>query len=72
MYRTSPGYQERECKSSGATKHTKECHGQFYWLLTKTVCISPYIHERKNREVLEINKLKTINEKDKSLSFELG
>ena len=34
----------------------------------KTVRISPYIYERKIREALEINKLKTINEKDKTFT----
>ena len=55
-------------ESSGATEHTKECHGQFDWLQPKTVRISPYISERKIREVLEINKLKTINEKDRTFT----
>ena len=55
-------------KSSGATEHTKECHGQFDWLQPKTVRISPYIYERKIREALKINKLKTINEKDKTFT----
>ena len=55
-------------KSSGATEHTKECHGQINWVHTKTVRISPYMYERKIREALEINKLKTINEKDKTFT----
>ena len=55
-------------ESSGATEHTKECHGQFDWLHPKTVRISPYMYERKIREALEINKLKTINEKDKTFT----
>ena len=55
-------------ESSGATEHTKECHGQFDWLHPKTVRISPYMYERKIREALELNKLKTINEKDKSFT----
>ena len=53
---------------SGATEHTKKCHGQFDWLHPKTMCISPYMYERKICEALEINKLKTINEKDKSFT----
>ena len=57
-------------RSSGATEHTKECHGQFDWLHPKTVRISPYIYERKIREVLEINKLKKINEKGRTFSLE--
>ena len=55
-------------KSSGAKEHTKECHGQFDWLHLKTVRISPYMYERKIHEALEINKLKTINEKDKAFT----
>ena len=42
--------------------------GQFDRLHPKTVRISPYMYERKIREVLEINKLKTINEKDKTFT----
>ena len=55
-------------ESSGATEDTKECRGQFEWLHSKTVRISPYMYERKIREALEINKLKTINEKDKTFT----
>ena len=54
-------------ESSGATEHTKECYGQFDWLHPKTVRISQYMYEKKIREALETNKLKTINEKDKTL-----
>ena len=57
-------------ESSRATGHTKEHHGQFDWLHPKTVCNTPYIYERKILEVLEINKLRTINEKDKTFCFE--
>ena len=53
---------------SGATEHTKEYHEQFNWLHPKTVRISPYMYERKIREALEINKLRTINEKDKTFT----
>ena len=55
-------------ESSGATEHTKECHGQFDWLHPKTLRISPYIYEKKIREALKIYKLKTINKKDKTFS----
>ena len=55
-------------ESSGAIEHTKECHGQFHWLHPKTVRIPPYMYERKIREALEINKLRTINEKDKTFT----
>ena len=34
----------------------------------KTARISPYIYERKIREVLEINKLRTINKKDETFT----
>ena len=34
----------------------------------KTIRISPYMYERKIREALEINKLKTINEKEKTFT----
>ena len=44
----------------------KEYQGQFDWLHPETLCISPYMYERKIREVFEINKLKTINKKDKT------
>ena len=40
---------------------------QFDWVHPKIVHISPYICERKIRERLEINKLRTINGKDKIL-----
>ena len=56
-------------ESSGATEHTKEWHGQFDWLHPKTVRISPYMYERKIHEGLEINKLRTINEKDKNFTI---
>ena len=55
-------------ESSRDTEHTKECHSQFDWLHPKTVRISSYIYERKIREALEINKFKTINEKDKTFT----
>ena len=53
---------------SGATEHTKECHRHLDWLHPKTARISPYMHKRKIREALEIHKLKTINEKDKTFT----
>ena len=53
---------------SVTAEHTKECHGQFDWLHLKTVRISPYMYEKKIREALEINKLKTINEEDKTFT----
>ena len=50
-------------ESSGATEHTKECHGRLH---PKIVRISPYMYERKIPEPLEISQLQTINEKDKT------
>ena len=55
-------------ESSGATEHTKECHGQFDWLHPKTVRISTCLYEIKICEALEISKLRTINEKDQSFT----
>ena len=55
-------------ESSGTTEHTKEYHEQFDWLHPKTIHISPYMYERKIPEALEISKLKTINEKDKTFT----
>ena len=55
-------------KTSGATEHTKECRGQFNWLHPKTVRISPYMHKRKICEAPKINKLRIINEKDKTFT----
>ena len=55
-------------ESSGAAERTKECHGQFNWLHLKAIRISPYMCKRKICEALEINKLKTINEKDKTFT----
>ena len=55
-------------ESSGATEHIKECHGQLDCLHPKTLCISPYVYERKIRKALEINKLRTINEKDNTFT----
>ena len=51
---------------SGATEHTKECHGQFYWIYQRTIAVMSHIYKRKVREALEINRLKTLNETDKT------
>ena len=47
-------------ESSGAAEHTKECHGQFDWLHPKTLHISPYMYERKNRKALKNLSLKIL------------
>ena len=41
--------------SSGATEHTKECHGCFDWLHPKTLSIKNRYYDRKVRESLEID-----------------
>ena len=48
---------------SGASEHIK---GQFDWLDSKGVHISLNMYERKTRKMFEINKLRTINERDKT------
>ena len=54
---------------SGATEHTKECHRHFDWVHPKTARISPYMHKRKIREALEINKLKQLMKRTKPSQF---
>ena len=51
----------------GATEHTKECHGQFNWMHRRTISVMSNMYKRKVREALEMNKLKTLNETDKTL-----
>ena len=53
-------------EASGATEHSKECHGRFNLLLPKTLAKLSNIHERKIRESLEINNLEAKAEYDKS------
>ena len=53
-------------ESSGATEHTKECHGQFNWFYPKIIAVMSNMYKRKVREALEINRLKTLNETDKT------
>ena len=53
-------------KSSGATEHTKECHGQFNWIHQRTIAAMSNMYKRKLHEALEINRLKTLNETDKA------
>ena len=52
---------------SGATEHSKECHGPFNWLHPKTLAKLFNIRERKIRVSLEINNLETKAEYDKSI-----
>ena len=53
-------------ESCGATEHTKECHGQFNWIHPRTIAVMSNMYKRKVREALEINRLKTLNETDKT------
>ena len=52
---------------SGATEHSKECHGRFNWLHPKTLGKLSNIHEHKIRESLEINNLETKVDYEKSM-----
>ena len=53
-------------ESSGAIEHTKEFHGQFNWIHPRTIALMSKMYKRKVREALEINRLKTLNETDKT------
>ena len=53
-------------ESFGATEHTKECHEQFNWIYLRRIAVMSNMYERKVREALEINRLKTLNETDKT------
>ena len=57
----------RKWEASGATEHSKECHGRYNWLHPKTLAKLSNIHERKIRELIEINNLETKAEYDKSI-----
>ena len=53
-------------EASGATEHSKDCE-QFNWLQSKALTKLPNIHDRKIRELLEINNLETKAEYDKTI-----
>ena len=53
-------------ESSGATEHTKECHGQFNLSHPRTIAAMSNMYKRKIRGALEINRLKTLQETDKT------
>ena len=53
-------------ESAGTTENTKEYHGQFNWIHPRTIAIMPNMYKRKVCEALEINRLKTFNEIDKT------
>ena len=54
-------------EASGATEHSKECHGRFNWLHPKTLAKLSNIHERKIGESLEINNVETKAQYEKSI-----
>ncbi|XP_065667606.1 uncharacterized protein LOC136087910 [Hydra vulgaris] len=47
---------------SGATEHSKTCHGKFDWLHPKTLSVAPEYRTRKIRESLEISKARVRQE----------
>ena len=53
-------------ESSGTAEHTKECHGEFNWIHPRTITVMSNMYKGKVREALEIKKLKTLNETDKT------
>ena len=53
-------------ESSGATEDTRECHGQFNWIHPRTISVMSNMYKSKVSEALEINRLKTLNETDKT------
>lgn len=48
------------------SKHWKNFRGPFKWICPRTITIMSHLHKRKVREALEISKLKTCREKDKT------
>ena len=53
-------------ESSGATEHTKECQEQFNWINSITIAVMSSMYKGKVCGALEINRLKTLNETDKT------
>ena len=56
-------------ESYGATKHTKEWNGQFNGIHHRKITVMLNMHTIKEHEALEINKIKTLNETDKTLTI---
>ena len=46
-------------EASGATEHSRDCHGRFNWLHPRALGKLSNIHKQKIRESLEINILET-------------
>ena len=59
-----------KCVSLGVTEHTKQCHRQFNGIHPKTITIIPNMYKTKVGEVLDINRLKTLNETDETLKVQ--
>ena len=53
-------------ESLGATKHNKECPGQCNWIHPRTIAVILNMYKRKVREAVEINRLKILNETNKT------
>ena len=58
--------------SSGATEHTKECHGHFDWLHPKTLFMKNRYYDRKVRESFEIDMAVVRYGQDKVLNRDNG
>ena len=53
-------------KSSSATEHTKMCHGQSNPFHPRSIKLMPNMNKKKMSKAYQINRLKTLNEKDKT------
>ena len=58
--------------SSGATEHTKECHGYLDWLQPRTLSMNNMYYDRKVRESLEIDMAVVRYGRDKVLNWDNG
>ena len=58
--------------SSGATEHTKECHGHLDWLHPKTFSMKNRYYDRKDKESLEIDMVVVRYGEDKVLNRDNG
>ena len=55
--------------SSCIAKHTQKCHGQFNWIHPRTIAIMSNMCNEKVSGAFEINRLKTLNERDKTFKM---
>ena len=49
-----------------AIEHIKECHGQLNWIHPGTTAVMPNMYKQKLYEALETNRLKTLNQTNKT------